>query len=104
MLHHAHEPFDAWLPRLATSIRISTLHDAQVFARRWVIRDKDPELKSLLRRVDRVNGSDAALLAMNELRAALAKRGLLSSSRTDAAGAAAAAPANPESASLLRRP
>jgi hypothetical protein len=104
MLHHAHEPFDAWLPRLTASIRISTLHDAQVFARRWVIRDKDPELKSLLRRVDRVNGSDAALLAMNELRAALAKRGLLSSSRTDLAGAAADAPANPGSASLSRRP
>jgi hypothetical protein len=102
MLHHAHEPFDAWLPRLTASIRISTLHDAQVFARRWVIRDKDPELKSLLRRVDRVNGSDAALLAMNELRAALAKRGLLSSSRTDLGDADA--PANPGSASLSRRP
>jgi hypothetical protein len=104
MLHRAHEPFDAWLPRLTTSIRISTLHDAQVFARRWVIRDKDPELKSLLRRVDRANGSDAALLAMDELRAALAKRGLLSSSRTDVAGAAEAAPADTESTPLARRP
>jgi hypothetical protein len=91
MLHHAHEPFDAWLPRLTTSIRISTLHDAQVFARRWVIRDKDPELKSLLRRVDRVSGGDAALIAMRDLREALTKRGLLSPSHTGEADVAVTA-------------
>lgn len=81
MLYHEYEPFDAWLPRLTTSIRIGTLHDAQVFTRRWVIRDKDPELKTLLRQVDRANGRDAALLVMRDLREALGKRGLLSPSQ-----------------------
>jgi hypothetical protein len=92
-----HRPFDAWLPRIAKSIRISTLHDAQVFARRWVIRDKNPELKILLRRMDRASGSDAAAIAMHDLREALGKRGLLSPAQTDGAGVAAAAPVDSRS-------
>jgi len=41
--------FDAWLPDVAAPVRITSIYDAQVFTRRWVIRDKDPLLKVLLR-------------------------------------------------------
>jgi hypothetical protein len=71
--------FDACLPRLATSIRIASLHDAQIFARRWVIRDKDPELKALVRRLDRVQSAERTASALGELKSALASRGLLRS-------------------------
>ena len=32
------QKFDACLPQVAQPVRIRSLHDAQVFARRWVIR------------------------------------------------------------------
>jgi hypothetical protein len=41
--------FEAHLPLVATAVRITSLYDAQVFMRRWVIRDKDRNLKALLR-------------------------------------------------------
>jgi hypothetical protein len=72
------QPFEAWLPRVEKSIRIGSLHDAKVFARRWVIRDKDPLLKALLRRLDRANSSDATTSALHAFQEALASRNLLS--------------------------
>jgi hypothetical protein len=45
--------FDACLPGIARPVRITSLYDAQVFARRWVIRDKDRDLRVLLRRLER---------------------------------------------------
>jgi len=77
------EPFDACLPRLAESIRISSLHDAKIFARRWVIRDKDPALKALVRRLDQARSSDAAASALHALRQALASRSLLPRHRAE---------------------
>ena len=77
MLDRDSQPFDACLPRLERSIRISSLHDAKVFARRWVIRDKDPALKALVRRLDRVRSGEHAGSAFGELKSALAERGLL---------------------------
>jgi len=71
--------FDACLPQLDKPVRISTLHDAQVFVRRWVIRDKDPLLKALVRRLDRVHSAESAADALGAMKAALAERGLLGS-------------------------
>jgi len=44
--------FDACLPRLSKPVRISSFHDAQVFVRRWAIRDKDRAIRALRRRMD----------------------------------------------------
>ena len=69
---------EAWLPGMATSTHIASLDDARIFTRRWVIRDKDPTLKALVRRLERVGGSEAAASALGALRQALASRNLLS--------------------------
>ena len=71
------QPFDAYLPRGVASIRVGGLHDAQVFVRRWTIRDKDPALKALGRRLDRVSSAESAASALGDLQNALASRGLL---------------------------
>ena len=72
------QPFDACLPRVARAVRIAGLYDAQVFTRRWVIRDKDPALKALMRRLDRAhNSSETSAHALRDFKAALASRGLL---------------------------
>ena len=71
------QPFDACLPRLERPVRIRTLHDARIFARRWVIRDKDPALKALVRRLDKARSSEAEASALCALREALASRSLL---------------------------
>ena len=71
------QPFDACLPRLERSIRISSLHDARIFARRWVIRDKDPALKALVRRLDKARSSEAETIALRAFRQALEARSLL---------------------------
>jgi hypothetical protein len=76
-MFHDKQNFDACLPRLTEAVRIRTLHDAQVFARRWVIRDKDPALKALVRRLERAGSAENAASALGELRSALAARGLL---------------------------
>ena len=68
--------FDACLPSVAGAIRITSLNDAQIFTRRWVIRDKDRELKALLRRLERVNSSDKGYEAMLDFKQALMARGL----------------------------
>jgi hypothetical protein len=77
MLDREARCFEASLPQLATPIRIATLHDAQVFARRWVIRDKDPSLKRLLRQLERVGSSEDTASALRALQHALAARNLL---------------------------
>lgn len=77
MIGRGTEPFDAFLPRLDKSVPIASLHDAQVFARRWVIRDKDPALRALMRRLDRVHGGETAAGALDELRRELGARNLL---------------------------
>jgi hypothetical protein len=59
------------------AVRITGLYDAQVFARRWAIRDKDPELKALVRRLDRIGGGQSAASAVGELRKLFESRGLL---------------------------
>jgi hypothetical protein len=70
--------FAAYLPRLAAPVRIGTYADAQVFVRRWAIRDKDPTVRQLVRRLERANSSEHMTRAMKELRRELAARGLLS--------------------------
>lgn len=68
--------FDACLPGVAQPLRITSLHDAQVFARRWVIREKDPALRALLRRLERANSSAQGYEAIADLKTALMARGL----------------------------
>jgi hypothetical protein len=70
--------FAAYLPRLAAPVRIGTFADAQVFVRRWAIRDKDPAVRQLVRRLERANSSEHMTRAIKELRRELAARGLLS--------------------------
>ncbi len=69
--------FDASFPGATQVVRVTNLHEAKVFARRWVIRDKDPALKALLRHIERVNSSATADSAIRQLKQALACRGLL---------------------------
>jgi len=71
------DSFEAGLPGATQTVRITTLHDAQVFARRWVIRDKDPVLKALLRHMEKANSSAAADVAIRELKQTLERRGML---------------------------
>jgi hypothetical protein len=69
--------FDANLPNLGRPVRIRSFYEAQVFVRRWAIRDKDPLIKALLRRLERANSSATANSAVQELKRELAARGLL---------------------------
>ena len=69
--------FDARLPLVATPVRITSLYDAQVFMRRWVIRDKDRNLKALLRTLERANSGARIEGAMEEFKRALAEHALL---------------------------
>jgi hypothetical protein len=69
--------FDANLPGAGKAVRIASFHDAKVFVRRWVIRDKDPALKALLRHMEKINNLIAADEAIQELQHALSSRGLL---------------------------
>jgi hypothetical protein len=77
MLDRESQPFDARLPRLERPVRISSLHDAKIFARRWVIRDKDPALKALVRRLDKARSSETETSALRAFRQALESRSLL---------------------------
>jgi len=70
--------FVAYLPRVAAPVRIRTYADAQVFVRRWAIRDKDPVVRELARRMGRANSSERINRAMRDLRCELAARGMLS--------------------------
>jgi hypothetical protein len=69
--------FDANLPRLSKPVRISSFHDAQVFVRRWAIRDKDLAIRALRRRLDRAHSAESADSALQDLKRELAARGLL---------------------------
>lgn len=70
--------FDANLPGTSKTVRIASFYDAKVFVRRWVIRDKDPALKALLRHMEKVNSLATADSAIGQLQQALSSRGLLS--------------------------
>ena len=74
---HLEAQFEARLPGLGTPIRITTRHDAAVFMRRWTIREKDPALKALLRKMERANSAETITSAVLGLKEALASRGLL---------------------------
>ncbi len=87
--------FDAQLPGVAAAMRITSLYDAQVFTRRWVIRNKDRNLKSLLRTLERANSAARIEEAMDEFKRALAAHALLSP-RTSASPAISASHAEPE--------
>jgi hypothetical protein len=69
--------FEAHLPLVATAVRITSLYDAQVFMRRWVIRDKDRNLKALLRTLERANSAARINVAMEDFKQALSAHGLL---------------------------
>jgi hypothetical protein len=69
--------FDAGFPGASVVVRISSLHEAKVFARRWVIRDKDPALKTLLRHMEKANSTATGDDAIRQLKQALASRGML---------------------------
>jgi hypothetical protein len=69
--------FDASLPGIGQAVRIATYDDAKVFVRRWVIRDKDPALKALLRHMEKANSIATADTAIGQLLQALSSRGLL---------------------------
>jgi hypothetical protein len=69
--------FDAGFPGASLVVRIASLHEAKVFTRRWVIRDKDPALKALLRHIEKANSSATADIAIRQLKQALACRGML---------------------------
>jgi hypothetical protein len=69
--------FAAYLPRLAAPVRIATYADAQVFVRRWAIRETDRTVRELGRRMERANSAEFMGQAMRELRRELAARGML---------------------------
>jgi hypothetical protein len=69
--------FDAGFPGASLPVRVASLHDAKVFVRRWVIRDKEPALKLLLRHLEKANSSATADIAVRQLKQALACRGML---------------------------
>src|SRR5947207_9597977 len=49
--------FDANLPGASQTVRIASLYDAKVFVCRWMIRDRDPALKALLRDMEKAKNS-----------------------------------------------
>ena len=69
--------FDAILPHLSTPVRICSFNDAQVFVRRWAIRDKDRNIRALVRRMDKANSTETADSAIREMKQELAARGLM---------------------------
>jgi hypothetical protein len=72
-VHH----FDARLPAVAAPVRITSIYDAQIFTRRWVIRDKDRNLKTLLRKLEKANSGASIDEAMVDFKQALSARELL---------------------------
>ena len=72
-VHH----FDASLPAVANPVRITSITDARIFTRRWVIRDKDRDLKALLRKLENANSGASIDEAIVEFKRALSTRALL---------------------------
>jgi hypothetical protein len=71
--------FDARLPATEAAVRITSIYDAQIFTRRWVIRDKDRNLKALLRKLERANSAKLVDEALAAFKQALSMRDLLPS-------------------------
>ena len=69
--------FDANLPGASQTVRIASLYDAKVFVCRWIIRDKDPALKALLRQMENATSFAMTESAVQQLTQELAARGLL---------------------------
>ena len=69
--------FDANLPGASQTVRIASLYDAKVFVCRWVIRDRDPALKALLRDMEKAKNFAMTESVIQQLTRALASRGLL---------------------------
>jgi hypothetical protein len=69
--------FDANLPGASQTVRIASLFDAKVFVCRWVIRDRDPALKALLKDVEKAKNFTTTESAIRQLTQALVSRGLL---------------------------
>jgi hypothetical protein len=69
--------FDANLPDLARPVRIKSFYEAQVFVRRWMIRDKDRSIRLLCRKLETANSAMTVNDAIQELKQELAARGLL---------------------------
>jgi hypothetical protein len=69
--------FDANLPGLAGPVRIKSFYEAQVFVRRWMIRDKDRSIRLLCRKLERASSAITVNNAIRELKQELAARGLL---------------------------
>src|SRR6516162_6932993 len=69
--------FDANLPGASQTVRIASLYDAKVFVCRWVIRDRDPALKALLRDLEKAKNFAMTESVIQQLTWALASRGLL---------------------------
>jgi hypothetical protein len=59
------------------TVRITSFYDAQVFTRRWVIRDKDPTLKVLLRKLEKANSAVLIEEAITTFKQELSSRALL---------------------------
>ena len=74
--------FDANLPNLSRPVRIRSFYEAQVFVRRWAIRDKDPLIRVLLRKLEKANSAVTANSAIQDLKRELASRGLLPAAPT----------------------
>ena len=75
--------FDARLPAVPKPVRITSIYDAQIFTRRWVIRDKDPLLKALLRKLEKANSATLVDEAMGTFKKELTVRALLPSATGD---------------------
>jgi hypothetical protein len=73
--------FDAALPGASQTVRIASLYDARIFMCRWVIRDRDPALKVLLKFVERAKTFSPEESAIQQLTQALTSRGLLIAAR-----------------------
>ena len=69
--------FDANLPGASQTVRIASLYDAKIFVCRWVIRDRDPALKVLLRNMEKAKNFTMTESVIQQLTRALASRGLL---------------------------
>jgi hypothetical protein len=74
--------FDANLPNLSRPVRINSFYEAQVFVRRWTIRDKDPLIRALLRKLEKADSTVSVNEAIRELKRELASRGLLPTPET----------------------
>ena len=59
--------FDANLPGASETVRIASLYDAKIFVCRWVIRDRDPALKALLRNLEKAENFATTESAIRQL-------------------------------------